>query len=157
GSASTTVTAGITGTVKALPAFSRNNFQVEWSASDFAAGGGIVGYDVYVSSNGGAFIPWLQDATQTSATFVGIAGQTYGFYVVAHDAVGARSPVPAAAQATTQTALTTPSKLYVDAVYHDLLGRGPDQSGLDYWSGQLDLGVARATLINLIDHSAEYF
>ena len=65
--------------------------------------------------------------------------------------------LPAAAQATTETLLDTPNKIYIDAVYENLLGRAPDITGLDYWSGQLDQGGARATLINLIDHSAEYF
>jgi hypothetical protein len=142
--------------VTALPAFSKPSFTVSWSGTD-VGGSGIGTYDVFVSDNGGDFTPFLTGTTQTSATFSGVAGHTYGFYSVAIDSEGVRGATPAAAQATTQTLLDTPSKVYIDAVYEDLLGRGPDVTGLDYWSGQLDQGGARATLINLIDHSAEYF
>jgi hypothetical protein len=51
----------------------------------------------------------------------------------------------------------TPNQRYIVAVYQDLLGRAPDGGGLNYWGNQLDQGVARSILINLIDHSAEYF
>jgi hypothetical protein len=53
--------------------------------------------------------------------------------------------------------IQTPNQLYVSAVYQDLLSRPVDATGLAFWSGQLDIGGARSTLINLIDHSAEYF
>jgi hypothetical protein len=45
----------------------------------------------------------------------------------------------------------------VAAVYRDVLGRPVDSVGLEYWSMQLDQGAARAAMVHLIDHSAEYF
>jgi hypothetical protein len=52
----------------------------------------------------------------------------------------------------------SPHKLYITAVYQDVLGRAPDANGLDYWSNQLDANPSqRLNLISLISHSAEYF
>ena len=99
----------------------------------------------------------MTGTTLTSTTYNGVSGHTYGFYSVATDNAGNRQATPAAAQASTSALLATPNKRYVDAVYLDVLGREPDVAGLNFWSGQLDGGGARATLINLIDHSAEYF
>jgi hypothetical protein len=85
---------------------------------------------------------------------VGAKG-TYVLTLTASNGVG-----PGATQTFTLTVTASPqspNQLYVEAVYSDLLGRAPDASGLAFWSGQLDAGAARSTLINLIDHSAEYF
>jgi hypothetical protein len=35
---------------------------------------------------------------------------------------------------------------YVDALYHDILGRSPDSSGLAYWTDLLNRGVSRVTV-----------
>ena len=51
----------------------------------------------------------------------------------------------------------TANQLYVDAVYQNLLGHAPDPVGLASWSGQLDRGDSRTTIINLFDHSSWYF
>jgi type VI protein secretion system component Hcp len=51
----------------------------------------------------------------------------------------------------------TANQRYVAAVYGDVLGRPVDMGGLAYWSTQLDQGAARANLVRLIDHSAEFF
>jgi hypothetical protein len=51
----------------------------------------------------------------------------------------------------------TANQHYVTAIYKDLLGHGPDPEGLAYWSGQLDRGDSRVTIINLFDHSTWYF
>lgn len=53
------------------------------------------------------------------------------------------------------TAVT--SRTYVKAVYQDVLGRQPDEGGLNYWTAQIDSGAPRQPLIHLIDHSEEYF
>ena len=63
--------------------------------------GGIASYDVFVSDNGGAVHRIPTGTTQTSATFTGQSGHTYGFYSVATDNVGIVQPTPTAAQATT--------------------------------------------------------
>jgi hypothetical protein len=85
--------------VAALPASGCTGNLVQWSGSD--AHSGIVSYDVYVSENGAAFAPWLTGATATSATYYGIAGNSYGFYSVARDAAGNVEAPPGIADATT--------------------------------------------------------
>jgi hypothetical protein len=60
--------------------------QVIWSGSDPSSG--IASYDVLVSEDGGPFTPWQNDVVETSATFVGEWGKTYGFYSVARDQTG---------------------------------------------------------------------
>ena len=75
------------------------SFTVSWSGSD-GAGSGIASYNVFVSDNGGPFQPFLTDTTQTSATFTGQVGHTYGFFSVATSNIGLVQPTPSAAQAT---------------------------------------------------------
>src|SRR5205823_2496919 len=74
-----------TSSVTPLPAFSPSSFTVSWSGSADPSGPGIASFDVYVSDNGGAFAPLLQQTTQTSTTFTGTDGHAYGFYSVATD------------------------------------------------------------------------
>ncbi len=86
--------------VKALAATTTSkSFAVSWSGSD--SGTGIAKYDVYVSDNGGAFKPFLQGTTQTSAMFTGTSGHTYGFFSMATDKAGNAQATPTAAQAKT--------------------------------------------------------
>ena len=87
--------------VAALPAVTTStSFNVTWSGTD--AGSGIASYDVWVSDNGAAATPWLTGTTSTSALYAGVSGHTYGFYSVAHDAMGYLEDAPA-----TPDALTT--------------------------------------------------
>jgi hypothetical protein len=101
--ATTTVdTVPPTSTVAPLPATENSpSFTVNWSGTDNTGGSGIAFYSIYVSDNGGTFTPFLQNTTQTSATFIGQVGHTYGFYSVATDNVGNTESTPTAAQATT--------------------------------------------------------
>jgi len=48
-------------------------------------GSGLVGYNVEVSDGGGAFTPWLNNVTQTSAVYTGQRGVVYAFRVTAVD------------------------------------------------------------------------
>jgi hypothetical protein len=89
-----------TSSVSALPADSGTSFTLQWSGSD-GIGSGIANYTIYVSDDGGAFTPLLSNTTQTSTTFMGQDGHTYGFYSVATDNVGNVQPTPDSAQATT--------------------------------------------------------
>ena len=94
-----------TSSVTALAATeSFTGFLVSWSGQDDASGSGIASYDIYVSDNGGAFTPWLSNATFTSSTYPGQAGHSYGFYSVAADNVGNIQGTPPAAQTTTTVA-----------------------------------------------------
>jgi hypothetical protein len=61
-------------------------FHVQWSGSD--SGSGISDYTILVSTNGGAFTPFLTDTSVTSAIFTGVAGRSYAFYSLARDQAG---------------------------------------------------------------------
>ena len=64
-------------------------FIVSWSGSGGPGGSGIASYTIYVSSDGGAtYTPWLIDTPLASATYTGVVGVTYSFYVVAKSNVG---------------------------------------------------------------------
>jgi RHS repeat-associated protein len=108
-------------TVAPLPAASPASFTVSWSGSDNSGGSGVAFFDVYVSDNGGPFVALLTGTTQTSTTFTGQDGHTYGFYSVATDNAGNVQPAPAAAQATT-TVDTTPPSSSVTAPFGSMTG-----------------------------------
>ena len=74
---------------------------VSWAGADDAGGSGVGTFDVFVSDNGGPFVPFLLGTTDTSAVFTGEIGHTYEFLAVAIDNVGHRQPRPADAQART--------------------------------------------------------
>jgi fibronectin type 3 domain-containing protein len=97
-----------TSSVTALPGFSTNSFTVRWSGSD-GRGSGIASYSIYVSDNGGPFTPWLSGDTETSATYTGVDGHTYGFYSVATDNGGLVQATPPGAQATITVDTTAPT------------------------------------------------
>jgi RHS repeat-associated protein len=98
-----TIDAGVpTSSVSALPATqTATGFNVTWSGADDTNGSGIAGYTIYVSDNGGTFIPWLVGTTATSAVYTGIAGHIYGFFSVAVDNAGNVQATPGSAQAST--------------------------------------------------------
>ena len=74
---------------------SRSSVNLAWQGSD--VGSGIVGYDLYVSDNGGAFTLAQSNIAGTSTTYAGQAGHTYGFYTIARDGVGLREAAPTTA------------------------------------------------------------
>jgi hypothetical protein len=152
-----TIDAGAPSSTANVAKYVGSKFTVSWVGADDSGGAGIDHYDVYVSDNGGAFTPFLLDTTDTSATFTGVIGHTYGFYSVATDGVGIMQPTPTAAQTTAQAILDTPNKQYIAAVYIDLLMRSVDLNGLAFWSSQLDHGAARDIIAAQLTHSAEYF
>lgn len=45
---------------------------------------------------------------------------------------------------------------FVDRAYRNVLGRAPDAAGLRYWVGQLDAGVTRGKLMQLLSDSTEH-
>ncbi|MCA9049036.1 MAG: VCBS repeat-containing protein [Planctomycetaceae bacterium] len=74
---------------------------VTWTGQDDVNGSGIAVYDVWYSDNGGVFARWLDDTTETSATFTGVDGHSYRFYTVATDNVGQVELPPAQPDAST--------------------------------------------------------
>jgi RHS repeat-associated protein len=101
-----------TSSVSALPATTTAaSFPVSWSGSD-PGGSGIADYDIYVSTNSGAYSLWLPATTQTSATYTGAVGEIYSFYSMATDNVGLRQQAQGAVQTVSViqvSSKTTPS------------------------------------------------
>ncbi len=63
--------------VNALPAvIGTPSFVVGWAGQDDAGGSGIATFDIYVATDGGDFVRWLDDTTNTQATFTGEIGRT---------------------------------------------------------------------------------
>ena len=101
-----------TSSVTALPATTTTaSFPVNWSGTD-PGGSGIVSYDIYVSTNSGAYTLWLPATTQTSGTYPGLVGQTYSFFSMATDNVGLRQQAAGTVQTVSviqASSRTTPS------------------------------------------------
>ncbi len=97
--------------VAALPNASPGTFTLNWSGSDDRGGSGLASYTIFVSDNGGSFhaIPSLTNTTQTSASFTGLTGHSYGFFSIASDNVGNVQATPTSAQATTQVDAVAPT------------------------------------------------
>jgi hypothetical protein len=76
-----------TSSVLGLPAIETNaSFTVQWSGTD--NGSGVANYNIYVSTDGGAWTLWQNATANTSATFTGQMYNTYSFVRVATDNVG---------------------------------------------------------------------
>jgi hypothetical protein len=70
------------------------SFPVQWSGAD--EGVGIQMYSIFVSENGGPFVPFVSFTPDTLATFTGQPGSRYAFYSVAWDkALNMEDPPPA--------------------------------------------------------------
>jgi hypothetical protein len=91
---------------------------VTWSGQDDApisgtlrkltAGSGIGSYDVFVVSDLFSMTRILTETTQTALTFNGVISHTYGFVIMASDAVGQLADWPAEVQTQTTLVLTNP-------------------------------------------------
>ncbi|HVX09989.1 MAG TPA: CARDB domain-containing protein [Pirellulales bacterium] len=79
-----------------------DQFTISWAPAGQGAGSSAVAtYTVYVSDNGGPFVPFIEDTTSTSATFTGQKGHTYKFYSLATDNAGNAQSAAAATTVTT--------------------------------------------------------
>jgi RHS repeat-associated protein len=114
-----------TSTVLPLTAnVSSARFEVCWAGSD--VGAGVSGYDVYVQTNGGPWLLWLNNTPLTCAEFPGQNNVHYGFYSVARDFTGQIEPAPTVADTATTTPNNSPPELapvpdYVISVNQTLL------------------------------------
>jgi autotransporter-associated beta strand protein len=105
-----------TSAVTALPAVSLGTqFLVQWAGHDNAGGSGIASFDIFVQDNGGPFTLWQSNTTATSATYTGVAGQTYGFYSLATDNAGNQEVKTAVAD--TSTLIQAASTVAVSSNY----------------------------------------
>lgn len=58
-------------------------FVVQWSGTD--EGSGVKDFTIYVSDNGGPYVPWLNQTVNTHAIFTGVPNHTYSFFSLARD------------------------------------------------------------------------
>lgn len=101
--------------VEALPIVSGERIPVIWSGEDDASGTGLAFYDLFVSTDNGVFLPWLQQTTLTGSLFDGVQGHAYAFYSVATDLAGNRETAPLAPDATTGVNFTNTPPILVGA------------------------------------------
>ena len=96
-----------TSTVTALPASSPPNFTVQWSGTDNAGGSGVAFFNVYVSTNGGSFAPWITNTVLSAAQYNGAPNNTYAFFSRATDIAGNLEAAHLTADAQTSTTAPT--------------------------------------------------
>ncbi|MBK7673645.1 MAG: putative Ig domain-containing protein [Candidatus Accumulibacter sp.] len=96
--------AGASGT-PATRTVNTTQFEVHWSGND--TGSGLAGYTVYVSDNGGAYAPWLENTTRTHAAYLGQPGHTYAFYTLSRDNAGNVEAAPGEADLVVRVAALT--------------------------------------------------
>jgi len=87
--------------LSALPVSTTSPFTLSWSGSDAPSQAGIASYDVWISTNGGAYVPLETNTTTTSTSFSGTVGDSYSFIATATDNVGNGGALPTSAQAST--------------------------------------------------------
>lgn len=127
--------------VQALPASVSYSFPLSWSGTDVAAG--ISTYTIYISADGGAFVPFLTDTTKTSIVVTALqTNHTLRFYSIARDAAGNEKPAKTSAEATTTVNAPAGNPIddptfFVSQHYRDFLNRDADVSGFNFWVDQI--------------------
>lgn len=107
-----------TSSLAALPAQQTSpGFNINWSGSDDENGSGLKGYDILYSEDGGAYIPFISNTTETNATFTGKPGKSYRFYSVAHDNAGNLEMPPDTPDAITSIAGNSGSSISGNIIY----------------------------------------
>lgn len=102
GTVTNTVAAGSPASrVAPLPPLSPPDIPVAWNGSP-ANGPGIAGYDLYVSTDGSPYQPWLLRVLDENAVFSGQPGSAYAFVSLAWDALGNREALPDVPDAQTE-------------------------------------------------------
>jgi subtilase family serine protease len=155
-----------TSSVESLPPVSGQNFVVFWNGQDDAHGSGIRIYDVYVSTNGGEYVLWLDDTDLTQATFAGEPGKTYAFYSVTVDNVGNIESVPVTADTVTTVGgqTNTPPILNLDESAGTLnegsnftrSGTATDADPGDTISVQVDYGLGEGFVPLILDSNGQF-
>ena len=111
-------------------------FTVSWSGTDRV--GEIDEYSVWMSTDGGAFVPLLEGTKSTSTTIEGTVGRSYSFLCVAKDTAGNIEIKPAVAETTTQV-IASPADMNRDgkvncsdlAIVKASFGKKRGQTGYD--------------------------
>ena len=115
-------------------------FYVDWAGTD--TGSGVRDYTVFFSEDGGPYEAWLSETESTSGIFAGKPGKTYTFYTEARDRAGNVEAAKTSPEATTTTPnvvtnVVDDPRFFVLQHYRDFLGRDPDPSGFDFWTGEI--------------------
>jgi trimeric autotransporter adhesin len=87
-------------------------FTLSWSGTD--AVGEIAGYSIWVSTDGGDFVPLLENTQDTSTFFQGVPGKGYGFVCAAKDTASNIEVQSLVAEATTRVAASSPADINGD-------------------------------------------
>lgn len=66
----------------------QSEIQFTFTGNDDADGSGVRDYTIYISDNGGQYLPAMNHITQSSVSMTGLPGHTYSFYSIAMDNVG---------------------------------------------------------------------
>src|SRR6185312_6615570 len=94
----------------------------------------IQDFTISVSDNGGPFMPFLTNTAQTSASFTGVLGHTYGFKSRARDLLGNTEADRTAPDTTTQVGggltFSLPARLSLVSLPVDLSGTNMDAASL---------------------------
>ena len=121
--------------VQALAAQSAMEFPVNWEGSDDRR---LAFFDIFISTDGGAYLPWLQRTQDSGAIYHGEIGRTYAFQSRATDGAGNLEPAHFTADSSTQITsgnlaptleviadqqITEGETLTVDAIANDPDGR----------------------------------
>jgi uncharacterized repeat protein (TIGR01451 family) len=72
---------------------------ISWSGTDNV--GEIESYSVFASTDGGPYVPFLENTQSTNASFAGVPGHSYGFICIAKDTAGNAEVQQPSAEATT--------------------------------------------------------
>lgn len=100
---SNTIDAGLPqSSVDLLPgAVNATSFNVHWKGKDDSTGSGLRTFSIFVSRDDSAYVAWLDDVTDTSATFTGVYGSRYSFFSLATDNAGNSEPTKQSPDAST--------------------------------------------------------
>jgi hypothetical protein len=102
------------GVMDSLPPITyQTTFPVSWKGTDTV--GEIKSYSVFVSTNGGGYVPLLTATKDTTAFFTGATGNTYRFISIAEDVAGNTEVQQPIAEATTQLVVLCSNRYYYDA------------------------------------------
>jgi hypothetical protein len=113
------------------------NFNVQWSGTD--AMSGLHDCTIFVSDNGGPFIPWLWHTMATQASYAGSFSHAYAFYSIAVDDAGNQESPKSLAEAITHVAARMPADVNGDgqincadlSIVKASMGKSAGQAGFD--------------------------
>lgn len=146
-----------------LPPESEESFLVSWAGTDEDGGSGVASFDIYVSTNGGAFSLWLGGTELSEALFDGVPGFSYAFYSVARDFAGNTQTPPAVADA--QTTVAGSSQIVVNAGGNESLSEGAglgrsvsftDPAASGPWTITIDYGDGSDVQTLVTDSSSDF-